>query len=182
MDAIDEQTVHVFIVLFAMMVFFFSGTYLLAQDAQKPYSTDVVSVGEPEFNATTHQPNRTDIINVTWETKTLGFNFTVPAGQWTVKGWLADSGWFSNAPDDYTFTIWESFTVSNERELEFPDVSVHGRVFGDHLLPRLGLDFAEMQDMFGTAPRIVRWSLIAIPMAFVLMLIKIGIAVAEAMY
>lgn len=182
MDAIDEQTIHVFLVVFSIMVFFFSGIFLMAQDVREPYTEDVVSVGEPDFNATAHDPNGTDILNVTWETKSVGYDVEIPAGEWTIKGWLADSGWLSDMPDDYTFTIWESFTLSRNYTREVPKIDFEGEVFRDSLLPRLGVDFAEMQDMFGGAPRIVRWALIALPMALALVILKITISIVEAVY
>lgn len=179
-EAIGEQTFHVFIVLFIMMVFFFAGVWLMAEPSRDPYTSKVADVDEPSFNATAREPNTTEVLNVTWETKSIGYNFTLPAGTWEYSGWLGDSGWFSSVPNDYTFTVWNSTTVSNEHTFSFPHVNFEGSAFKGGMLPDLGADLGEFQDMFTDAPRIVRWVLIVLPMAFVLTLTKIAIEIVEA--
>lgn len=156
----------------------------MAEDVREPYSTDVREVGAPSYNATTHEPSKTNIMGVSWDNVTFGFSFTVPAGEWETAGWLADSGWDtyigSGYPDNLTFTIWDSFTVENTRTFQIPKVYFYGEAFSGGMLPNLGVDLAELQDMFTGAPRVVRWTLIVLPMAFVLTLTKIGIDIVEA--
>lgn len=170
---IDEQSVHVFMILFGILVFFTAGIFLLIDQPPDAYTGNIVGgVETPEFNATAHEPDTTDVLNVSWENTTVGYNFTVPAGEWEIAGWLGDAGWFADVPDNYTFTIWNSFSIRNTRTIQLPSIDANFNVFQGRFVPRLGADFSEIQDYMGRAPRVVRWSLISIPIVFVLMLIR----------
>lgn len=189
---IDQLTMNVIVGMFVMLAIVSSGLFYLATDPPVSPIDNPIDVDEPAFNASDHSPSTTEPINVSFEPKPVGFNFTlpearIPKGEFSFPAWMADPGFFDDSNGDglpdmpsepHNFTLWESFQVWNGTKIDnrVTVLTIQGNVnldvFGGHFLPNVAEDWSYIETLFEPAPPVISAMLLIFPIVFVLVVIR----------